>query len=116
MDACCLRDSDGRLCVAAAAEWAVSLWSRPSPSGAWTRRHTWHFTEVSASRVKVVVRFRAGRFTMRGGVLFSANNRSRVLNATLFFLALQLTISFFIDSSVDCFFLIYPEVSNSTLE
>ncbi|XP_019717734.1 partner and localizer of BRCA2 isoform X2 [Hippocampus comes] len=45
VDACCLRDSDGRLCVAAAAEWAVSLWSRPSPSGAWTRRHTWHFTE-----------------------------------------------------------------------
>ncbi|XP_051939967.1 partner and localizer of BRCA2 isoform X2 [Hippocampus zosterae] len=45
VDACCLRDSDGRLCVAAAAEWAVSLWSRPSPSGAWTRRHTWHFAE-----------------------------------------------------------------------
>ncbi|XP_077426974.1 uncharacterized protein palb2 [Vanacampus margaritifer] len=45
VDACCLLDSDGHLCVAAAGKWAVSLWSRGSSLCAWTRRHVWPFTQ-----------------------------------------------------------------------
>ncbi|XP_077381731.1 uncharacterized protein palb2 isoform X2 [Festucalex cinctus] len=45
VDACCLLDSGGHLCVAAAGKWAVSLWSRASSSCAWTRRHVWPFAE-----------------------------------------------------------------------
>ncbi|XP_054635198.1 partner and localizer of BRCA2 isoform X2 [Dunckerocampus dactyliophorus] len=45
VDACCLLDTDGRLCVAAAGKWAVCLWSRDAGSCAWTPRHTWTFSE-----------------------------------------------------------------------
>ncbi|XP_061686865.1 partner and localizer of BRCA2 [Syngnathoides biaculeatus] len=45
VDACCLLDSGGYLCVAAAGKWAVCLWSRASSSSDWTLRHTWPFTE-----------------------------------------------------------------------
>nr|XP_057943941.1 partner and localizer of BRCA2 [Doryrhamphus excisus] len=45
VDACCLLDTDGGLCVAAAGKWAVCLWSRDTLSHAWTPRHTWTFTE-----------------------------------------------------------------------
>ncbi|XP_061840162.1 partner and localizer of BRCA2 [Nerophis lumbriciformis] len=46
VDACCLLDSDGQLCVAAAGKWAVCLWSREASSSyAWTLRHTWTFSE-----------------------------------------------------------------------
>ncbi|XP_049575788.1 partner and localizer of BRCA2 [Syngnathus scovelli] len=44
VDACCLSDSDGRLCVVAAGKWAASWWSR-APSRSWARRHVWSFTE-----------------------------------------------------------------------
>ncbi|KAM9819002.1 uncharacterized protein palb2 isoform 2-T2 [Syngnathus typhle] len=44
VDACCLSDSDGHLCVVAAGKWAASWWSR-APSCSWARRHVWSFTQ-----------------------------------------------------------------------
>ncbi|XP_057700573.1 partner and localizer of BRCA2 [Corythoichthys intestinalis] len=45
VDACCLSDTAGRLCVAAAGRWAVCLWRQESSTCAWSLRHTWAFIE-----------------------------------------------------------------------
>ncbi|XP_040043001.2 uncharacterized protein palb2 isoform X3 [Gasterosteus aculeatus] len=44
VDACCLRGSSGALCVAAAAEWTVCLWSQTSAAD-WGLTHTWAFSK-----------------------------------------------------------------------
>ncbi|XP_077574622.1 partner and localizer of BRCA2 [Stigmatopora nigra] len=45
VDACCLSDPVGQLCIAAAGRWAVCLWHRDSSSYAWSLRHTWAFNK-----------------------------------------------------------------------
>ncbi|XP_077462441.1 partner and localizer of BRCA2 [Stigmatopora argus] len=45
VDACCLLDPVGQLCIAAAGRWAVCLWHRESSSYAWSLRHTWAFNK-----------------------------------------------------------------------
>ncbi|XP_037327763.2 partner and localizer of BRCA2 [Pungitius pungitius] len=44
VDACCLRGPSGALCVAAAAAWAVCLWSQRSAAD-WGLTHTWAFSK-----------------------------------------------------------------------
>ncbi|KAL6110996.1 palb2 [Pungitius sinensis] len=44
VDACCLRGPSGALCVAAAAAWAVCLWSQGSAAD-WGLTHTWAFSK-----------------------------------------------------------------------
>ncbi|XP_034542920.1 partner and localizer of BRCA2 isoform X2 [Notolabrus celidotus] len=44
VDACCLTEPSGGLCVAAAGKWAVCLWSLTAASD-WSLTHTWAFNE-----------------------------------------------------------------------